>query len=104
MLADLAVAIADGATQIAHVEALRDQPALFGPVASDPTAWRVLDRVSEDHLGALRAGRALRAAAWAAGAGPDLGAESHLDLDATVLIAHSEKEDSWEGAEVAVRS
>ncbi|MGH3181509.1 MAG: IS1380 family transposase [Streptosporangiaceae bacterium] len=95
VLADLAVAIADGATHIAHLEALRDQPALFGSVASDPTAWRVLDRVSEDHLCALRAGRAAaRTAAWAAGAGPDLGRELYLDLDATVLIAHSEKEDA----------
>ncbi|MGH9131000.1 MAG: IS1380 family transposase, partial [Acidimicrobiales bacterium] len=95
VLADLAVAIADGATHIAHLDALRDQPGLFGSVASDPTAWRVLDRVSDDHLGALRAGRATaRAAAWAAGAGPDLGAELHLDLDATVLIAHSEKEEA----------
>ncbi len=44
VLADLAVAIADGATHIAHLDALRDQPGLFGAVASDPTAWRVADR------------------------------------------------------------
>jgi hypothetical protein len=95
VLADMAVAIADGATSISDLAALRDQPELFGTVASDPIAWRVLDRVSNEHVGAIRAGRAkAREAAWAAGAAPDLGAELHLDIDATVLIAHSEKEDA----------
>jgi hypothetical protein len=93
VLADLAVAIADGADSISGLAGLRDQPGLFGPVASKPTAWRVLDRVSEAHLPRLRAGRAgARAAAWAAGAGPDLSSELHLDIDATIVIAHSDKE------------
>ena len=95
VLADLAVAIADGATAISHLAALRDQPSLFGPVASTPTAWRVLDRVGEVELGWLRQGRAAaRAAAWAAGAGPDLSVELALDFDATIVISHSEKEDA----------
>ena len=73
VLADLAVAIADGADSISDLAVLRDQPQLFGAVASTPTAWRVLDRVSEGHLALLRQGRAMaRAKAWAAGAGPDL--------------------------------
>ena len=63
VLADLAVSIADGATSISGLRSLRDQPALFGPVASEPTAWRVLDKVSEEHLGLLRAGRARARAA-----------------------------------------
>lgn len=93
VLADLAVAIADGADSISDLKALRDEPALFGPIASTPTAWRVLDRVSLAHLPLLRAGRAAaRAAAWEAGAGPDLSGELYLDLDATIVIAHSEKE------------
>lgn len=93
VLADLAVAIADGADSISDLKSLRDEPGLFGPVASTPTAWRVLDRVSEAHLPRLRAGRAAaRAAAWAAGAEPDLSGELYLDLDATIVIAHSEKE------------
>lgn len=93
VLADLAVAIADGAVSISDLAALRDQPELFGSVASTPTAWRVLDRVSGEHLAGIRQGRALaRAAAWTAGAAPDLGGELHLDIDATILIAHSEKE------------
>ena len=93
VLADLAVAIADGADSISDLKALRDEPGLFGPVASTPTAWRVLDRVSAAHLPRLRAGRAAaRAAAWEAGASPDLSGELFLDLDATIVIAHSEKE------------
>ena len=93
VLADLAVAIADGADSISDLKSLRDQPVLFGPVASTSTAWRVLDRVSELHLPKLRAGRAAaRAAAWAAGAAPDLSHELCLDIDATIVIAHSDKE------------
>lgn len=93
VLTDLAVAIADGADSISDLKALRDQPDVFGPVASTSTAWRGLDRVSEAHLPLLRAGRAAaRAAAWAAGAAPDLGQELCLDIDATIVIAHSDKE------------
>jgi hypothetical protein len=93
VLADLAVAVADGARSISDLAGLRDQPSLFGPVASTATAWRALDRVSEKHLAGLREGRAAaRAAAWTAGAGPDLGGELHLDFDATIVIAHSDKE------------
>ncbi len=95
MLADLAVMIADGGDALAHLAVLRDQAALHGPVASDATAWRVLDRVGERELGALRGVRAAaRARAWAAGAGPDLRAELAIDFDATITIAHSEKENA----------
>jgi len=93
VLADVAVAIVDGADSISDLRSLREQPGLFGPVASTPTAWRVLDRVSEAHLPLLRAGRAkARAEAWAAGAAPDLSGELYLDIDATIVIAHSEKQ------------
>ncbi|MDA8297676.1 MAG: IS1380 family transposase [Actinomycetota bacterium] len=93
VLCDIAVAIADGADSISDLQVLRDHPQLFGPVASTPTAWRVLDRVSEAHLPLLRRGRALaRKAAWAAGAGPDLSEELCLDIDATIVIAHSDKQ------------
>ena len=93
VLVDLAVAIADGARSISDLALLRDQPSLFGPVASTATAWRALDRVSGEHLVALRAGRAkARTAAWAAGAAPDLSGELCLDIDATIVVAHSDKE------------
>jgi hypothetical protein len=93
VLSDLAVTIADGGDSISDLRALRDQPGELGPVASDSTAWRVLDRVKIPHLSALRAGRgAAREQAWAAGAAPDLSGELFLDLDATIVIAHSDKE------------
>jgi hypothetical protein len=92
---DLAVAIADGADAVSGIAVLRDREELFGPVASMPTAWRVLDRVDEHHLGAVRQARAdAREKAWAAGAGPDLDTELRIDFDATITIAHSEKENA----------
>src|SRR4051794_40896207 len=72
---DLAVAVADGADAISGISVVGDRQDLFGPVASMPTTWRVLDRVAEENLPTVRAARArARAAAWAAGAGPDLDA------------------------------
>src|ERR1700716_1398984 len=68
---------------------------LFGSVASDATAWRVLDRVDAEHLTRLHAVRAgARERAWAAGVGPDLSAGLVIDIDATITIAHSEKENA----------
>lgn len=96
---DLSVAVADGADAISGIAVLGDREDLHGPVASIPTTWRLLDRVDEGHLPRVRAARAdARAAAWAAGAGPDredpLFAELCLDFDATITIAHSEKENA----------
>lgn len=87
---DMAVAIADGADAVSGIAVLRDREELFGPVASMPTAWRVLDRVDEHHLKAVRKARAdAREQAWAAGAGPDLEGEVRIDFDATITIAHT---------------
>jgi hypothetical protein len=55
VLRDLAVMLADGGDCISDLAALRDQPELFGPVASTPTAWRV---VETDRQGPERAGTA----------------------------------------------
>jgi hypothetical protein len=97
---DLAVAVADGADAISGIAVLGDREGLCGPVASMPTTWRVLDRVDAERLGRVREARALaRAAAWDAGAGPDLTQELVLDFDATITVAHSEKENAaatWE--------
>src|SRR5215469_12453083 len=88
VFADLAVAIADGADAVTGIEVLRDREALFGPVASMPTAWRLLDRVDERHLGRVRAARAAaRERAWRAGAAPEPGQELRIDFDATISIA-----------------
>ena len=92
---DVAVAIADGADALSGVAVLRDRDELFGAVASTPTVWRVLDRVDETNLGEVRSARAAaRERAWAAGAGPDLGSELVIDFDATITVAHSEKENA----------
>lgn len=95
VLVDVAVTIADGGDALRHLRTLRDQPRLFGPVASDPTAWRVVDKVDPARLDALRAARAkARERAWAAGAGPDLAEPMWLHFDATLLTAHSDKENA----------
>lgn len=95
---DLAVAVADGADAISQIRILGDREDLHGPVASMPTTWRVLDKADAGHLSGVQEARAAaRERAWAAGAGPDLegpGAELCLDFDATISIAHSEKENA----------
>jgi hypothetical protein len=92
VLRDLAVVLADGGDCLSDLAVLRDQPELFGPVASTPTAWRVVERVATDPdgLARLRAARAhARARAWAAGAHPDV-ALLVVDADATLVLAHSD--------------
>ena len=55
---DLAVAVADGADAISGIGVLTDWEELFGPVASMPATWRVLDRVGPEQLPTVRAARA----------------------------------------------
>ena len=93
VLLDLALTLADGGDCLSDLSVLRDQPTLFGPVASTPTASRVIDTVDAARLGAIRAARAqARARAWAAGLSP---VTKHgpliLDFDATLVDAHSER-------------
>ena len=47
---DLAVMLADGGEAIADLAVLRNQSDLFGSVASDATAWRVLDGIDDAAL------------------------------------------------------
>gem|GEM_PF-454111 len=87
---DLAVMLADGGDALCDLGALRDQEVLFGPVASDATAYRCLERLDEAALSRMRAARAAaRARAWGPGEAPR---RLVLDIDATLLTAHSEKE------------
>ena len=87
---DLIVSIADGGDCLADLAVLREQPDLFGEVASSPTAWRVIAAITPDRLGVLReARRQARERAWAKGAAPE---RITLDFDATLVTAHSEKE------------
>jgi hypothetical protein len=97
---DLACAIADGATSVSDIRYLADRETLHGAVASMPTAFRLLQKIDAGHAEAVTAARdAARAAVWAAGAGPDLDSPLysgwlHIDMDATISIAHSEKENA----------
>jgi hypothetical protein len=93
VLRDLAVMLADGGDALSDLAVLRDQPELFGPVASTPTAWRVVEQVARDPdgLAGLRAARAhARAAAWRAGAHVE--GLLVIDVDGTLLDAHSPKQ------------
>ncbi len=101
---DLAVLLADGGEAIADLAVLRQQSDLFGSVASDPTAWRVLDAIDTAALARLRAARAAaRELAWlqvletrrSLPATTVLGRALPgfvLDIDATIVLAHSEKQ------------
>ena len=83
---------------LADIAVLREQPGLAGPVASDSVVSRLVSSLAGDGLRALAAIRAARAAAreraWAlAGdAAPGSGGLVTIELDATIVIAHSEKE------------
>jgi Transposase DDE domain group 1 len=89
---DLAVMLADGGECLSDLGAVRDQEALFGAVASDSTAFRVIDRIASepDGLRALRAAHAhARERFWEHHGAPE---RLTIDLDATLITAHSEKE------------
>ena len=99
IVADLAAAVAMGGDCLADIAVLREQPELAGPVASDPVVSRLVSQLAGDLPRALKAIRSVRAAAreraraLAGDAAP--GADGGLvtvDLDATIVIAHSEKE------------
>ena len=93
VLRDLAVLLADGGDCLSDLAVLRNQPGLFGPVASTPTAWRVVEQVAcdPDGLAGLRAGRAhATAAAWRVGAHVE--GLVVVDVDGTLLDAHSDKQ------------
>jgi hypothetical protein len=90
VLCDLAVMAADGGQCVSDLQALAGQPALFGNLASVPTARRVLLSIGQPQIDRVRQARALaRARAWEAGAAPE---RVVLDFDATPISVHSEKE------------
>jgi len=101
---DLAVSVALGGDCLADIAVLREQPGVFGLVASDPTVSRLIATLAADAGKALsgigRARAAARKVAWshAGKQAPDhdIDAEHPLviDLDATLVTAHSEKENA----------
>ena len=102
VLLDLALTLAAGGDCLADIALLRAEPALFGQVASDPTVSRTIDRLAADATAALAAidtARATaRAQAWALAGqhAPDHDTNAAqplvVDVDATLVTAHSEKE------------
>ena len=95
-IADLVIALALGGDCLADVALVRAEPGLFGPVTSDPVVSRLVSRLAGDGPRALKAIRAARAAArervWALAGAAAPGADGGLvtvDIDATVVIAHS---------------
>lgn len=90
VLVDLALTLVDGGSCLSDLRVLRDQRRLFGEVASTSTASRVVAALDGDRLAAVDRARAeARARAWEAGAAPE---RVTLDVDATLVTAHSEKE------------
>jgi hypothetical protein len=98
IIADLAAAVALGGDCLADIAMLRAEPGLSGPVASDPVVSRLIAQLAADAPRALKAIRGARAAAreraWALAGDAAPGADGGLitvDIDATVVTAHSEK-------------
>jgi hypothetical protein len=99
IVTDLAMTLALGGDCLADVAVVRAQPDLCGPVASDPVISRLVAALAAEGPRALRAIRKARAAAreraWALAGERAPGADGSLipvDIDATIVIAHSEKE------------
>src|SRR5947209_6887540 len=83
----LAVMLADGGECVADLGAVRDQEPLFGAVASDSTAFRVIDKIASapGGLALLRAAHArARERFWALHGAPE---RLTIDLDATLVTA-----------------
>lgn len=92
-LGQVVLALADGATCLSDLAALRSQPAMFGEVASEATVWRTFNHVGPVELRGIAAARAAaRARAWAAGAGP--AGDVIVDLDATIIRTKADKQDA----------
>lgn len=104
VLVDVAVMLADGGEAIADIDVLRHQADVLGPVASPPTVWRTLGAVTPARLKKIAAARArVRGHVWSQlpggmpaskVAGTDLADVVVLDIDATTVVAHSEKENA----------
>jgi hypothetical protein len=96
VLRDIAVVLADGGDCLSDIAVLAQQPGLFGEVASQPTAWNVLEAVADDELGGVDGIRQARADArgrvWQLAGGPPLvDGLLTIDFDATLVTSHSDK-------------
>ena len=104
IVSDLAIMLALGGDCLADVALLRSEPAVYGQVASDPTVSRLISTLAADAPRVLRAidkARAeARARAWALAGehAPNHGVTVErplvIDVDATLVTAHSDKENA----------
>jgi hypothetical protein len=102
VVCDLAVTLALGGDCLADVALLRAEPSVYGRVASDTTVSRTVDALARDApkvLAAIDGARAkARAQVWrlAGSNAPDHDTDAErplvIDVDATLVTAHSEKE------------
>lgn len=105
VLADTAVLIADGGRVMSDLATLRDQTELYGPIASDPTLWRTLDEIGEPQRRKISRARAkTHEHVWSLitkrhgqippsrVADRDLGKTIVIRMDASLVIAHSDKQ------------
>lgn len=93
VFSDLAAAVADGADCIDGVGQLcGDREHVFGAKASTTTMWRLVDeRIDAAHLPGIWAARAAaRTTTWEAGAGPALQGWLSIDVDASLVLDHSD--------------
>ncbi len=104
VILDLTVTLALGGDALSDIATLRAEPGVYGLVASDPTVSRTIQALAQDAdrvLAAIDMARQeARTTAWglAGGHAPDAAASPDtpvvIDLDATLLTAHSEKENA----------
>ena len=101
IVTDLVLALALGGDCLADIAVLRAEPGLTGLVASGPVVSRLVSALAADlprALGVIRKARAAaRERAWALAGERAPGADGSLipvDIDATIVIAHSEKENA----------
>jgi hypothetical protein len=105
---DLTLVLADGGDTLRHLATLggQDQRVLFGTVASPATANRTVVALADDALVVERLAQARKSArrrAWAMGGAPPVVAAARrgevgdeplcVDLDATLVTAHSDDKD-----------
>ncbi len=100
ILLDLALATALGGDCLADTAMLRAEPAVFGPVASDPSVSRLVDTLAAAGpraLAAIRQARAeVRQRVWqlAGPEAPHADGQVIVDIDGVLVLAHSDKQDA----------
>jgi hypothetical protein len=104
VLLDLAITLGLGGDALSDTTAVRNEPALYGPVASNPTITRIIQTLASDVDRGLAAINQARAAArtrvWklAGEHAPNHDTDAQdpliIDIDASLVTSHSEKENA----------